>query len=320
MNRSDEAGRLPAEEIISATAGAVRFSSPPRDADRQLALARGQVDIRLAELAMESILVRLDERPRDSAALLALVLLGSANPEAAEAVRISPSEEAERLAELLEGEGSSEWAAALRRVLKVGSGVRISGIPLRRASKSGRPNQPDAAVVPRGRRPWSALMAVGLALFLLMGGLWRELDLRKEWRSTPAALAGDLPSMRRRVAALGMLIEESGPWLGLPAVAAERLRLEGEVRRLARAESSRVAGERREAARRVADADEAREWALLALEAGSVHEAGQWLTYALERGGSEWDGARQVERDLATLGVEAGAGSGRTGAGGGITR
>lgn len=121
MNRSFEAEGLSAEEIITEIAGPVKFSGSPGDADRQLTIARARVDTRLAELALEPILSHLEECPQDTAALLAIVLLGSVHPEAAEAARISPEGEATRLAELLESEGSLEWAAALRRLLEVGS-------------------------------------------------------------------------------------------------------------------------------------------------------------------------------------------------------
>jgi len=320
MNRSFEAGGLSAEEVVSAIAGAVTFSSPPRDADRQLSLARARLDTQLAELALEQILSRLEKCPRDSAALLALVLLGEAHPEAADAVRISPKEEAARLVDLLEGEGSLEWAAALRRVLEVEIHEPTVSLVARRGSGSGPACSRIARMAPRIRRPSRGFVALGLGLVLLAGGLWRELDLRAQWVAVPPAEAGDLHSVEQRVAKLGELIEENAPWLGLPAVAGERLRLEGELRRLARAEFVRMEGERREAEHRIADAEEARERALLALEAGSLREARQWFSYALERGGSEWDGARDVAHDLDRLGEEALAGRARTSAGGGITR
>ena len=54
-------------------------------------------------------------------AATSLGAMGFGEAEAAEAARISPRGEATRLVKLLESEGSLEWAAALRRLLEVGS-------------------------------------------------------------------------------------------------------------------------------------------------------------------------------------------------------
>ncbi len=142
----------------------------------------------------------------------------------------------------------------------------------------------------------TALAVVGLAM-----GIWREVELRDRWSALPPAVAGDLASVEVRVRELSSLIDESGPWLGLPAVAAERLRLEGELRRLAR--EALVQEERASKALelRWLEADRARDRGLLALEAGSPAEARQWFTRALERGGERWLGAAELAQDLIRL-------------------
>ena len=52
MDHSYGAGGLATDEILAAVAGAVRFSSVPRDAERQLAQARAAVDERLRGLQL----------------------------------------------------------------------------------------------------------------------------------------------------------------------------------------------------------------------------------------------------------------------------
>ena len=92
------------------------------------------------------------------------------------------------------------------------------------------------------------------------------------------------------------------------------------MRRLARVESLREEEAKMAAISRALDASEAREKALLALEAGSAQDARRWFAYALERGGPEWAGAAQARQDLALLSGALSSGSGRAGGGGGVTR
>jgi hypothetical protein len=312
MDYSYRAGGLATDEILAAIAGAVRVSSSPRDAKRQLAQARAAVDERLAEVAMEHVLKRLEREPRDREALMALVLLGVEHPEAAASLRISPRAEALRLAELLRGEGSLKWAAELEAIGSENTLERSPAELLRpRVSASSRRDR---------TRVLKVAVGAGLVLLLLLTGLRRELELRTEWAALPAAEAGDLNSVRERVSKLASLLDGRGLWLGMPAVAAERLRLEGEMRRLARVESQREEDSRLAAISRSVDAEEAREKALLALEAGSVREARHWLAYALERGGSEWAGAGGVSRDLVLLGGELSSGGSHAAGGAGVTR
>ena len=312
MDHSYEAGGLAADEILAAVAGAVRFSSIPRDAERQLAQARAAADDRLAELAMEHVLLRLSEEPGDREAALALILLGAEHPGAAAALRISPREEAARLATALEAEGAVKWASALR-------GIRDEG---RAEERVGVMQKPRSLGVFK-REPARALriaLVTCAALLLLLVGIRRELDLRAEWAALPKAQAGDLASVTERVSKLGELGEGRGLWLGLAAVAAERLRLEGEMRRLARVESLREEEAKMAAISRALDASEAREKALLALEAGSAQDARHWFAYALERGGAEWEGAAQARQDLALLSGVLSSGSGHIGGRGAVTR
>ena len=312
MDYSYRAGGLATDEILAAIAGAVRISSSPRDAKRQLAQARAAVDERLAEVAMEHVLKRLEREPRDREALMALVLLGVEHPEAAACLRISPRAEALRLAELLRGEGSLKWAAELEAIGSENALQRSPAELLRpRVSASSRRDR---------TRVLKVAVGAGLVLLLLLTGLRRELELRTEWAALPAAEAGDLSSVRERVSKLASLLDGRGLWLGMPAVAAEKLRLEGEMRRLARVESQREEDSRLAAISRSVDAEEAREKALLALEAGSVREARHWLAYALERGGSEWAGAGGVSRDLVLLGGELSSGGSHAAGGAGVTR
>jgi hypothetical protein len=312
MDYSYRAGGLATDEILAAIAGAVRVSSSPRDAKRQLAQARAAIDERLAEVAMEHVLKRLEREPRDREALMALVLLGVEHPEAAASLRISPRAEALRLAELLRGEGSLKWAAELEAIGSENTLERSPAELLRpRVSASSRRDR---------TRVLKVAVGAGLVLLLLLTGLRRELELRTEWAALPAAEAGDLNSVRERVSKLASLLDGRGLWLGMPAVAAERLRLEGEMRRLARVESQREEDSRLAAISRSVDAEEAREKALLALEAGSVREARHWLAYALERGGSEWAGAGGVSRDLVLLGGELSSGGSHAAGGAGVTR
>ncbi len=273
MDQSYGAGGLATDEILAAIAGAVRFSSSPRDAVRQLAQARAAADDRLAELAMEQVLRRLVEVPDDREAMLTLILLGVEHPEVATALRVSPRDEAARLAAKLEVEGSIQWASGLRK-------IRAEILLMERGERVVSPHIP-LEPRPRRTRALKVALGAGVALLMLLSGLRRELDLRAEWRALPAASAGDLSSVQERVSRLGVLMDERGLWLGLPAVAAERLRLEGEMRRLARVESQREDAARMAAASRAVDAEEAREKALLALEAGSVREARHWFAYAL---------------------------------------
>jgi hypothetical protein len=312
MDYSYRAGGLATDEILAAIAGAVRVSSSPRDAKRQLAQARAAVDERLAEVAMEHVLKRLEREPRDREALMTLILLGVEHPEAAASLRISPRAEALRLAELLRGEGSLKWAAELEAIGSENTLERSPAELLRpRVSASSRRDR---------TRVLKVAVGAGLVLLLLLTGLRRELELRTEWAALPAAEAGDLNSVRERVSKLASLLDGRGLWLGMPAVAAERLRLEGEMRRLARVESQREEDSRLAAISRSVDAEEAREKALLALEAGSVREARHWLAYALERGGSEWAGAGGVSRDLVLLGGELSSGGSHAAGGAGVTR
>jgi hypothetical protein len=312
MDHSYRAGGLATDEILAAIAGAVRVSSSPRDAKRQLAQARAAIDERLAEVAMEHVLKRLEREPRDREALMALVLLGVEHPEAAASLRISPRAEALRLAELLRGEGSLKWAAELEAIGSENALERSPTELLRpRVSASSRRDR---------TRVLKVAVGAGLVLLLLLTGLRRELELRTEWAALPAAEAGDLSSVRERVSKLASLLDGRGLWLGMPAVAAEKLRLEGEMRRLARVESQREEDSRLAAISRSVDAEEAREKALLALEAGSVREARHWLAYALERGGSEWAGAGGVSRDLVLLGGELSSGGSHAAGGAGVTR
>jgi hypothetical protein len=312
MDHSYGAGGLATDEILAAIAGAVRLSSSPRDAERQLAQARAAADDRLAELAMEHVLRRLEGEPSDREATLALILLGAEHPKAAAALRISPGDEALRLAIELEVEGSVKWASALRA-------IRAEGLIKQRCEQVVKPRICEGTKLRRTRALKIAL-ATGVALLLLLSGLRRELERRAEWEALPTALAGDLGSVRERVSKLGELIDGRGLWLGLPAVAAERLRLEGEMRRLARVESQRAEDARMAAVSRAVDAGEAREKALLALEAGSIREARHWFAYALERGGSEWEGAAQATQDLVLLGGALSSSGAHLGGGGSVTR
>ena len=312
MDHSYGAGGLATDEILAAVAGAVRFSSVPRDAERQLAQARAAVDERLAELAMEHVLLRLSEEPGDRAATLALVLLGVEHPSAAAALRVSPREEAARLALALEADGAVQWASALRSIRDEGGVEEKTKVIQRPRSRE---------IFKRERsHVLRVALAAGAVLLLLLVGIRRELDLRAEWSALPMALAGDLASVTERVSKLEELIEGSGLWLGLPAVAAERLRLEGEMRRLVRFESLREEEARMAAISRAFDANEAREKALLALEAGSTPDARHWFAYALERGGPEWEGAAQARQDLALLSGILSPSRGHARSGGAVTR
>jgi hypothetical protein len=312
MDHSYGAGGLATDEILAAVAGAVRFSSVPRDAERQLAQARAAIDERLAELAMEHVLLRLSEEPGDRAATLALVLLGVEHPSAAAALRVSPREEAARLALALEADGAVQWASALRSIRDEGGVEEKTKVIQRPRSRE---------IFKRERaHVLRVALAAGAVLLLLLVGIKRELDLRAEWSALPMALAGDLASVTERVSKLEELIEGSGLWLGLPAVAAERLRLEGEMRRLVRFESLREEEARMAAISRAFDANEAREKALLALEAGSTPDARHWFAYALERGGPEWEGAAQARQDLALLSGILSPSRGHARSGGAVTR
>ena len=312
MDHSYGAGGLATDEILAAVAGAVRFSSVPRDAERQLAQARAAIDERLAELAMEHVLLRLSEEPGDRAATLALVLLGVEHPSAAAALRVSPREEAARLALALEADGAVQWASALRSIRDEGGVEEKTKVIQRPRSRE---------IFKRERaHVLRVALAAGAVLLLLLVGIKRELDLRAEWSALPMALAGDLASVTERVAKLEELVEERGLWLGLPAVAAERLRLEGEMRRLVRFESLREEEARMAATSRAFDANEAREKALLALEAGSTPDARHWFAYALERGGPEWEGAAQARQDLALLSGILSPSRGHARSGGAVTR
>ena len=312
MDHSYGAGGLATDEILAAVAGAVRFSSVPRDAERQLAQARAAIDERLAELAMEHVLLRLSEEPGDRAATLALVLLGVEHPSAAAALRVSPREEAARLALALEADGAVQWASALRSIRDEGGVEEKTKVIQRPRSRE---------IFKRERaHVLRVALAAGAVLLLLLVGIRRELDLRAEWSALPMALAGDLASVTERVSKLEELIEGSGLWLGLPAVAAERLRLEGEMRRLVRFESLREEEARMAAISRAFDANEAREKALLALEAGSTPDARHWFAYALERGGPEWEGAAQARQDLALLSGILSPSRGHARSGGAVTR
>jgi hypothetical protein len=301
MNRSSKAGAFAAGEVIRAIAGSVVFSHPPREAARKLSHARARVNTGLAEVVLQPLLSHLEEHPRDTAALFALVLIGSSHPDACEEARCSAREEAERLAQLLESEGATGWAAAIREEFDlVGAAELQGGARERDRSVGGDSRQPAYARWGRVRSP-RRLLAAGLGLSLLALGMWRELDLRERWASVPPARAGDLNSVGQRVEDLSLLIEESGPWLGLPAVAAERLRLEGELKRLSRVE--RLKGEEAERALelRMLEAGQARERGLLALEAGSLSEARDWFAHALELGGEDWQGAAAIAQDLVRL-------------------
>jgi hypothetical protein len=244
--------------------------------------------------------------------MLALILLGAEHPGVATALRISPGDEASRLAAELEGEGAMKWAAALRKI-KSEALIKEGDRPVVRSRVREEPT-------PRRTRTLKLALGTGVALLFLLSGLRRELELRAEWRALPAALAGDLSSVQERVSKLGVLMDQRGLWLGLPAVAAEHLRLEGEMRRLARVESQREEAARMAAISRAVDAEEARGKALLALEAGSVREARHWFAYALERGGAGWEGAAQAGRDLVLLGGELSSGGAHLGGAGAVTR
>ena len=302
MNRSSEAGAFAAGEVIRAIKGAVVFSHPPHEAARKLSHAKARVNTGLAELVLGPLLSHLEGHPRDTSALLALVLMGSAHPDACEEARCSAQEEAERLAQLLESEGSMGWAAAIREGFAGESSAGLSArVREEREAGVGRGSrQPRLAGRRRVRRP-RGLIAAGFMLSLFALGMWRELELRERWAAVPPARAGDLTSVEQRVEDLSLLIDESGPWLGLPGVAAERLRLEGELKRLVRAEGVRVEGAARALAGRRMEAEEARERGLLALEAGSLSLARECFAHALERGGEDWQGAAGIAQDLVRL-------------------
>ena len=258
------------------------------------------MDTGLAEMALEPLLSHLEGHPRDTSALLALVLIGSAHPDACEEARCSAQEEAERLAQLLESEGAFGWAAAIRQEFEVEKSVELPGRARERVLAVGRSRESSLGRrwCPRSPR---RLLAAGLGLSLLALGIWRELDLRERWDSVLPARAGDLTSVEHRVEELSLLIEENGPWLGLPAVAAERLRLEGELKRLVRAERVRMEGAAQVFEERMLEAEQARERGLLALEAGSLSLARECFAHALNRGGEDWQGAAGIAQDLIRL-------------------
>jgi len=301
MNRSSKAGALAAREIVRAIGGPVVFSHPPHEATRKLAQAKARVNAGLAEVVLQPLLAHLEAHPRDTAALFALVLIGGAHPAACAEARCSAKEEAERLARLLEGGGAVGWAAAVREEFEVTEPVELQRRARARALEVGRRAHPSARVRRRRARSPRKLLAAGLVVSLLALGLWRELDLRERWASVPPATAGDLSSVGQRVDRLSLLIRESGPRLGLPAVAAERLRLEGELKRLVRAEEVRIDDEERALELRVLEAEQARERGLLALEAGSLSLARECFAHALERGGEGWPGAGEIAQDLVRL-------------------
>lgn len=302
MNHSSEAGAFTAGEVIRAIKGAVVFSHPSREAARKLSHAKARVNTGLAELVLGPLLSHLEGHPRDTSALLALVLIGSAHPDACEEARCSAQKEAERLAQLLESEGALGWAAAIREGFAGDESAVLSG-RVREEREAGVGRGSRQPVLARRRRARSArgLLAAGLVLSLFALGMWRELDLRERWDSIPPARAGDLTSVEQRVEGLSLLIDESGPWLGLPGVAVERLRLKGELRRLVRAERVRVEGAAWALAGRRLEAEEARERGLLALEAGSLSLARECFAHALERGGEDWQGAAGIAQDLVRL-------------------
>ena len=277
------------------------FSHPPREAKRKLSQAKARLNAGLAEVVLQPLLAHLEEHPRDTAALFALVLIGSAHPAACEEARCSTREEAERLARLLESGGAVEWAAAVREEFEVSEPVELFGKAGARALDVGLGAHQSAQTKCRRARSPRRLLAAGLGVSLLALGMWREFDLRERWASVPPAAAGDLSSVGQRVHQLSLLIEDSGPHLGLPAVAAERLRLEGELKRLVRAEQVRIDVEERALELRILDAEQARERGLLALEAGSLSVARECFAQALERGGESWRGAGEIAQDLVRL-------------------
>lgn len=320
MIHSNEARGLSAEQIVAVIAGAVNFTGSPSCADRQLAMAREGLDARLAELALEPVLARLEAHPQDVQALLALVLLGHAHPEVAALARVAPEAEALRLIERLEAGDAGEWALAVARAVGVEQRGDQAAGGGRREVGEGRRLRAARVRALLTWRPKRALVACVLGGLLMAAGLRRELDLRAELGAIPAAEAGRLESVEARVAGLSLMMERRGPWLGLPGVAAEHMHLAAELRRLARAEELQRAGERRAARDRVAAAEEARERALLAFEAGSLEEARRWFSQALARGGEDWEGAHAVAQDLDRLGAMALAGGRRVGRGSGVAR
>lgn len=290
MESSSRAGAFGARELIRAVSGWVLLSHPPAEAAKRLAQARANVNEALAEASLPPLLGHLEEHPRDAEALLALLLIGSAHPRAFEELRCSAPGEAARLVELLESEGACGWAAAVRDLFGVGKESVPRALP-----------EPRRRCISLRPKVFQRLLAAGLLAALLGGGVWREVALRDRWAAVPPAVPGDLESVEARLASLHPLVEESGPWLGLPGVAAERLRLEGERKRLARAEL--VLAEEAERARelRWLEAERARERGLLALEAGSPAEARRWFAEALERGGERWSGGPQLAVDIMRL-------------------
>ncbi len=320
MNRSSKAGAFVAGEVIRAIGGPVVFSHPPREAARKLSRARARVNTGLAEVVLQPLLSYLEEHPRDTAALFALVLIGSAHPAACEEARCSAQEEAERLAQLLEGDGATEWAAALREEFELVGPVAQQGRARGGELGVDRDSRPPAQARRWRVRSPRRLLAAGLGLSLLALGVWRELDLRERWASVSPARAGDLSSVGQRVEELSLLIEGSGPWLGLPAVASERLRLEGELKRLSRAERIKVEEAERAFELRMFEADQARERGLLALEAGSLSLARECFAHALELGGEDWRGAAGIAQDLVRLSEVHLALSAELEAQGGVTR
>jgi len=296
MEARTRAGAFGAGEVIQAISGRVIFSHPSNEAARRLAQAGAGVDAELAELALQPLLAHLEEHPRDVDALMSLVLICSAHPEACEEARCSARTEAARLVSLLESEGAFGWAAALRERFNVAQERALRS----RLGGGGEESEPPLGARRRARF-LPKMLATALAAAAIAFGVWREVELRDRWDTLPPAVAGDLASVEARVEELGSLIDESGPWLGLPAVAAERLRLEGELRRLERAALVQKERASRALELRWLEADRARERGLLALEAGSSAEARQWFTHALERGGERWLGAAELAEDLIRL-------------------
>lgn len=189
----------------------------------------------------------------------------------------------------------NEAAGWLREVLQLDPGRKDAARLLRDLRFKGASRRP--------RSPGSfRFLFVGTVLSVLLSyGFLREFRLREELRVMPAAVPGNMASLRRRLADVEEFIGAHPIWHGALQLLAERSELRVQLSVLEEKERAEQEQRERVVEERLESAELCRQRGLMQAQSGDFRAAVESFREALQYGGREWVHYERVTRDLSAL-------------------
>ena len=152
----------------------------------------------------------------------------------------------------------------------------------------------------RKRRRRLTVLVLAVSAVISMVAL-REVQVRQAFTELPAAVSGDLPSMRARLAGLEAFVSDHPIWHGGLGVVAERAALRVEIETLAQERAFEEEARRDAEASRLEAINLARARGRAHVHSGDYAAALRELENALRLAGPDWSERDRVERDVAAV-------------------